>query len=379
MSTMPTPLANHKVPYETRTEELQEKSRKGTFDLNDVPGYVQGQQPDPAIWQNLDYQEVYPQIWGRKCGSTGIGKLKEVALTEITSHERNPMVDVDPGFFHKWEAPFASLDIPMMQDQSSEYQAALEAAGVVVHRVEFPDPPVSPFGPMTYMWAARELLILNGGSVIPKPGWTPLSVGRAEYLALWAFRELSIPPIRAIVGTGVCEAGPCFYLAEDVFVGALSVAFNESGIDQLYDTVRRTTSHEVEFLTINCPTREYFDPNSGASAHPDMVLGPLDVDKVIMYPGGIDYKTHCWLVDHDYTIVEVERDEQVLYAPANVVLVEPGVVIMMKEAKKAVAAVRAAGVEVIEVSYSEFPKAGGSLHCSTMEIYREPGPFSTDR
>lgn len=366
-------------PYECVTEQLQNRSAAGTFDLGAIPGYVPGEQPDPAVWQNLDYQELYPQIWGRKCGSTGIGKLKEVALTEITEHERNPMLDVDPGFFHKWEAPFETLDIGRMKEQSAEFQEALESAGVSVRRVAFPDPPVSPFGPMTYMWAARELLILNGGSVIPKPGWSPLSVGRAEFLALWAFQELSVPPIKAIVGTGVAEAGPCFYLAEDVFVGALSVAFNRSGLDQLYDTVRETTNHEVEFLTINCPTRQYFDPQSGASAHPDMVLGPLDVDKVIMYPGGIDYETQEWLADRDYKVVEVDRDEQILYAPANVVLIEPGVVIMAREARKAVAAVREAGVEVIEVSYSEFPKAGGSLHCSTMEIYREPGPFSTDR
>jgi N-dimethylarginine dimethylaminohydrolase len=285
------------------------------------------------------------------------------------------MVEVDPAFFHSWEVPFSELDIPRMQEQSLEYQEALEAAGVRVHRVAFPDPPVTPFGPMTYMWAARELLVVNGGSIIPKMGWSPFSIGRTEYLALWAFQTLSVPPIRAIVGRGVAEPGPCIYLAEDVFVGAISCAFNHDGLDQLYDTVRRTTTHDVTFLTIIAPTRQYFDPQTGASAHPDMVLGPLDVRKVIAYLGGLDYETHDWLVRHGYQIAQVDRDEQILYAPANVVVLEPGRVIMCREATRAVAAVRNLGVDVVEVSYTEFPKAAGSLHCSTMEVYREPGPF----
>jgi N-dimethylarginine dimethylaminohydrolase len=269
-----------------------------------------------------------------------------------------------------------------MQDQSAEYQARLEEAGVTVHRVHFPDPPVSPFGPMIYMWAARELLILNGGSIIPKMGWSPFSVGRAEYLAWWAHSTLGIPSIAAILGTGVCEAGPTFFLAEDVFVTALSVAFNKEGNDQLLPVVRRCagmTEDEMKVVTLKCPSPLYFDPESGASAHPDMVLGPLDVDKVILYPGGIDFESYSWLKSRGYQIVEVERDEQIQYAPANVVVLEPGRVIMHAEATNAIAAVRKIGVDVVPVSYSEFPKAGGGLHCSTMEIFREKGPYSTDR
>jgi N-dimethylarginine dimethylaminohydrolase len=366
--------------YEQQTRELQERLRDGGFALADVPGYKAGQQPDPDVWHSLHYNDLYPLIYGRECGSMGIGKLTEVALTEITPYEANPMVKVDPGFFHKWEAPFESLDIGRMQEQTLAYQAALEEAGVTVHRVPFPDPPVSPFGPMTYMWATRELLVLRGGSIIPKMGWSPFSVGRAEFLALWAFQNLGIPPIAAILGTGVCEAGPCLFLAEDVFVGALSVAFNQEGLDQLYPVVQRTSGvDDMTFLTLRPTTRAYFDPQSGASAHPDMVLGPLDVDKVIVYPGGVDYETYTWLVRNGYKIAEVERDEQILYAPANVLTLEPGRVIMHAEARKAIAAVRDLGVDVVEVPYSEFPKAGGGVHCSTMEVHREPGPFSTDR
>ena len=365
--------------YLRHIEAQQEKLSEGGFKLSDIPGYVPGVFPEPETWHNIDYLDVYSRVWGREIRGNGIGKLREVALTKITSNEYNPIFEEDPAFFHKWEESYDTLDVKLMQEQSAMYQGVLEANGVTVHRIEFPDPPVGAFGPMMYMWAARELLVLNGGSVIPKLGFSALSFGRPEYLAWWAMTRLGIPPILTITGKGVCEAGPCFFLAEDVFVAALSVAFNQEGLDQLLPVVKRSTGlDEVHNLVIRTATRDYFDPGSGASAHPDMIMGPLDTDKVILYPGGIDFETLTWLVRHGYKIVEIERDEQVLYAPANLTLLEPGHVIMHAGAEKAIAGVRKLGVEVEVLPYGEFLKAGGGVHCSTMEILKDPGPALGD-
>ena len=351
-------------PYDAIILKNQERARNGEFSEDGFPSDL----------ISTDYADLYPLVYGRECGSTGIGKLREVALTKITKHEKNPLYREGSKNFHKWAVPYDSLDISKMQDQSAQYEEALTAAGVLVHRIAFPDPPVSAYGPMQYMWAARELLVLKGGSVIPKMGWSPLSVGRAEFLALWAFNNLGVPPILAITGKGVCEAGPCMFLAEDVFVGAISAAFNQDGIDQLYQTVQRTQGIDMTFLTLKCSSPYYFDVESGVSAHPDMVLGPLDLKKVIVYAGGIDYETFDWLKQNNYQIIEVDHDEQIQFSPTNVVVLEPGRVIMHAEATKAIAAVRKAGVDVVPVPYSEFPKAGGGVHCSTMEVFRETGP-----
>ena len=365
--------------YLSHIKAQQQKLAEGGFKLSDIPNYIPGVFPEPETWHNIDYLDVYSRVWGREIRGNGIGKLREVALTEITSNEYNPIFEEDPAFFHKWEEPYDTLDTKLMQEQSAMYQEVLEANGVIVHRIEFPDPPVGAFGPMMYMWAARELLVLNGGSVIPKLGFSALSFGRPEYLAWWAMTRLGIPPILTITGKGVCEAGPCFFLAEDVFVAALSVAFNQEGLDQLLPVVKRSTGlDEVHNLVIKTATRDYFDPGSGASAHPDMIIGPLDTDKVILYPGGIDFETLSWLVRKGYKIAEIERDEQVLYAPANLTLLEPGHVIMHAGADKAIAAVRKLGVEVEVLPYGEFLKAGGGVHCSTMEILKDPGPALGD-
>jgi N-dimethylarginine dimethylaminohydrolase len=109
-----------------------------------------------------------------------------------------------------------------------------------------------------------------------------------------------------------------------------------------------------------------------------MVIGPLDTKKVIVYAPGLTFPVWRWLKERGYQIVEVDRDEQVLYAPANVTILEPGRVVMHAEARRAVAAVRKLGIDVVEVPYSEFLRTGGGLHCSTMFVWREPGPLSTD-
>lgn len=367
--------------WQARTEELQELVRSGNFDVSQMPGYKRGEPPDTDVWHKTDYLDIYPKIYGRESGANGIGKLREVALTEITPNERFEVYDQDPAYFPNMGLAYTDLNTDRMAEQSLQYQAALEQHGVTVHRIRYPDPPVGAFGPQRGTWAANELLIVRGGSIVEKIAINPLGFGRAEYLAMWAFSNLGIPPIATITGTGVAETGPCFWLAEDVFVLGHGLAFNESGESQLIEAVAKSTRltvDELHALTIRFPGDQYFYPDTGISHHPDMVLGPLDHRKVIAYPPGLDYRTWQWLKDHDFTIVEVETDEQREYAPVNVTIIEPGLVIMHEEAPNAMAAVRKAGVEVIPVPYSEFLRSGGGVHCSTLRILRDPGPWLSD-
>jgi N-dimethylarginine dimethylaminohydrolase len=89
----------------------------------------------------------------------------------------------------------------------------------------------------------------------------------------------------------------------------------------------------------------------------------------------VDAETHAWLRRKGYGVVELEREEQIPYTPTNTIPLEPGAVFMVKEAKRAVAAVRKAGVEVIEVPNEEFSRIGGALHCRTLRVLRDPGPL----
>lgn len=365
-----------------RIAATQAELESDGFNLESLPGYVPGQPPDPDVWHQMDYLDIYPKIYGRECGANGIGKLREAALVNITESERFPLYDDDPQYFPTMGLSHDDLDIGRMRDQSLAYQACLESAGVTVHRIDFPQPAVGAYGPMRGTWAANELLVVRGGSIIEKIAISPFGTGRAEYLALWAFACLGIPPVFTVTGTGVCEAGPCFWLAEDVFVAGRGLAYNSEGLGQILPVVARSAGleeSEMTTLAVNFPGNIYFNPATGQSHHPDMSLGSLDVDKVIVYPPSLDFRTYEWLRKRGYQMVEVETEEQRRFAPANVMPIEPGLVIMHAEAPNAVAAVRKAGVEVIETPYSEFLRIGGGLHCSTLRLLRDKGPYSTDR
>jgi len=361
--------------YAAQLAQRQQKLRDGGFP-------PPSETPTATELLHTDYLDIYPKIWGREFGSNGIGKLREVALTLITEHDRFEYYEQDPAYFPNTGMAMKDLDIPKLIDQSANYQAAMEEAGVIVHRIAYPEPPVGPFGPMRGMKGGNELLVVRGGSIIEKLAVSPFGFGRSEYLALWAFQKLGIPPILTITGEAVAEAGPCFWLAEDVFVCARGIAFTDDGLDQLLPVVQRSTGLDDKDFTpliIDCPGGLYFDPSTGVSHHPDMALGPLDVDKVICYPPGLDFRTWLWLKEHDYKMVEITREEQVMFAPANLTILEPGRVMMCAGATDAIARVRKLGIDVTEVDYSESLRTGGGLHCGTLRLWREPGPFSTDR
>lgn len=361
---------------QTEYDAWLEQLRAREWTMHDVPFYREGVGPNVADWHNLDYLDFYDKVYGRRIGSNGIGKLKEVALTRIEKWERATLFDQDPAWFAgAGISKMGAVDVGKMRAQQEHYAGVLEENGVKVHWIEYPNPPVSAFGPMVGMWAAQELLIINGGSVIPRIGWFPFSFGRAEYLARWAFWHLGIPPLLTITGKGVNEAGASFFLAQDVFLTALSPSYNREGLEQLIPVMRRTAGIEPFHVQVmHLSATPYFNPKTGACSHPDVLVGPLDIKKAVLFTAGIDTETYLWLKHHGYKLVELDFEEHVQHFPANLTILEPGRVIMAAEAPKAVAEVRKLGVDVIEVPYSEFHKAGGGFACSTQLILREPGP-----
>jgi N-dimethylarginine dimethylaminohydrolase len=362
--------------YEQHLEALKERDWK----LEDIPFYEPGRPTDFADVAQMDYLDIYPEVWGRKCGENGIGRLREVAISVITDAEMAAYDERYP--FHEdleWleSHGLQRADIPKLQKEQAEYAEALERAGVTVHWIDWGEAPMSAFGPMQAMWAPSDLWIIRGGSVIQKTGWHPFSFGRSEFMARWAQHHLGVPILYTIVGKGVQEPATTMWFADDIWITGISAAYNAEGNRQLEPVVRRSAGDvDLEIHTIYLSTDRFVDRDSGCSAHLTNAICPLDIDKVLVYPSAIDAGTHEWLKRKGYKIVEVEsREEQILYTPTNTIPLEPGAIFMVKEAKQAVAAVRKAGVEVIEIPNEEFSRIGGALHCRTMRVLRDPGPL----
>jgi N-dimethylarginine dimethylaminohydrolase len=369
----PAPAAA-RSPY----ERIQEDRRSRDWRLDDLPFAAGGIDAGGWAYEELDYLENLPAAWGRPCGENGIGRLREVAISKITDAEVRIYDERYP--FHKdpvWleSQGLLSADVPRLQEEQAAYAELLEQQGVVVHWIDWGETPMSPFGPMQATWAASDCWVTRGGSVIQKTGWHPFSFGRSEWMARWLQHELGIPVLYTVHGKGVHEPATTLWLAQDVWVAGLSAAYNAEGHRQVEAVVRRTAGVEdLEVHVMHLTTDRFFDRSSGLSAHITNVLCPLDVDKVMLYPAGIDAGTMRWLRRKGYKIVEVDREEQILFTPTNTIPLAPGAIFMVAEAKRAVAAARRAGVEVVEVPNAEFMKIGGALHCRTLRVYREPGP-----
>lgn len=374
------PLGAVRVGTGNQFDEYQKALYEKQWTWHDIPFYS-GKDPKLSIapFHNLEYLDVYEKTYGRKMGSVGIGRLREVALTKITEAENQLYAEGFPYVTDRELLEAHGLkripDISLCQEQQESYAAVLEGAGVTVHWIDWGVYPVGAFGPMQAMWAAGDLLVINGGAVVPKVGWHPFSFGRAEWLSRWAFWNLNIPTLLTVAGKGVAEAGATTWLAQDVYVVGLSAAYNQDGLDQLLSVVNLTSGVEdLNVLTIRCQGAHWFDEETGATAHVTNLIAPLDIHTVVCYPPGIDSATLLWLERAGYSIIEADPNEHIENKVCNLVVLEPGRVIMAAEAKKTIAQVRNAGIEVIDVPYSGFHAAGGSLGHATMKIYREPGP-----
>jgi N-dimethylarginine dimethylaminohydrolase len=368
------PPAAPDSPFEAALAERRARN----WGVADLPFAQEGIDAAGWAYEDLDYGDVYPAVWGRPCGENGIGRLREVALSRITDAELQVYDERYP--FHGdpvWLESQGLLraDVPRLQEEQARYSELLEANGVRVHWIDFGESPMSAFGPMQVMWAASDCWVTRGGVVVQKTGWHPFGFGRSEWMARWLQHEIAIPILYTVHGKGVHEPSTTIWLAEDVWVAGLSAAYNPEGHRQVEAVVRRTCGVEdLKVHVMHLTTDRFFDRDSGLSAHITNVICPLDLRKVLVYRAGIGAGTLRWLRRMGYTIVDVDRDEQIQCTPTNTIPLAPGVVFMVAEAKRAIAAVRRAGVEVIEVPNAEFMRIGGALHCRTLRIYREPGP-----
>ena len=114
-------------------------------------------------------------------------------------------------------------------------------------------------------------------------------LGRAEYLARWAFWNLGIPPLLTVTGKGVWVTGT--FLADDVYCQTMAVETNAEGMDQVEPVMRRVCGPNLHIQRIYVPTYDYFDRRTGTSAHTDMVIAPLDnFDDLELDAGRCDLK-----------------------------------------------------------------------------------------
>ena len=342
------------------------------FDVTKYPDYRDGLPPDVYKLAEYSYLDEYEAVWGRKWGSPGIGKLREAALVSPTDHEGNPLWARDPNFFllrYK-----SDLNINLMIRNHQEYAELLTQHGVDIHWMEFKNP-WGAWGPMRKLFVCEEIRFVRGGAILPRFGHASYKRGlEREFQRFLA--EIGCPILYSVHGEGIMEVAPMFVaVAEDVFIAGLSCAANQDGLEQVLPVMYRSGVKEVHVIQLPTIIDSF---TSGGEFHVDMIVSALDDRKVLVWPDNLPYETYVWLRDRGFEIIEIAAEDQ-KYSPANLVLLEPGKVIMPKRAEETIKRVRKSGVEVIEFDSDGIMQGGvNGLKCITMEVLRDAGPGLED-
>jgi N-dimethylarginine dimethylaminohydrolase len=332
-----------------------------------TPWFEPGKPLRNYMLHETDFYDEVEQIWGRPWGAEGIGKLREVLVSRPTENE------IRPEYADEWQYYYSSAagnaDLGKLQAQFDEYYDVLRANGVRVHSVEAPVPAIGAYGYIkNLVTLAGAGLVVHGGVIMHRYGLGSWQRGR-EVIWAKAFAALQLPVYLTIHGRGICEPGAGRWLDEKTFVFNESVVANEEGLRQLQFVLEGLG---VEFVLAHSPGwYDSIGQGSIGTSHMDMVLLVPAERVAVLSPHLVNYGFVRELVRRDFRIVEVPVDEYWDLA-VNGVTLEPGKVVINAGSPTVVAGLEAAGVEVIQVDFSESQKfAIAGLHCATLELVRD--------
>ena len=226
----------------------------------------------------------------------------------------------------------------------------LEAQGVEVHLVEGYDP-----SHVRAIYTRDPLVTVPGGAIIGRLAPT-MRKGEERHIHQ-ALGALGVPILRTIHGTGMLEGGSFAKLTPTVAAYSTSIRCNESGARQLQETLAWLG---IELIVV---------PMGGWSIHLDGHFGMVDADKALVDPMGLPW----WFLDR---LTELGI-EQLICPPGeewaiNSLCIRPGVMVMCDGYPRTRELLESRGIEVLAIPYDEVQKGGGGIHCSTMELVRDP-------
>ena len=166
-----------------------------------------------------------------------------------------------------------------------------------------------------------------------------------------------MPILRTIHGTGLLEGGSFVKLTPKLAAYGTSFRCNDEGARQLREVLDVLG---IELLVM---------PMAGWSIHIDGHIGMVDVDKALVDVAGLPFWFLERLAAEGIEAIPCPAGEE---WAINSLTLRPGRVLMCDGYPRAREALERRGVEVVAIAYDEVQKGGGGVHCSTMELVREP-------
>ena len=304
------------------------------------------------------FHEELSHVWGAEWGAWDeVGPLRRVLVRPPSSlelvrgdawdEESEALVDPDGGWYWTDRQP---PDLGKVAAQHDGLVRTLQDQGVEVVAAE-------PMGRgfVKSVYVRDPLVTVPGGAII---GRMAVRMRRGEEPDITRIVAAQGMPILAtLTGTATMEGGSFVKIAPGVAAFGTSIRCNDEAARQLREVLARIG---WELVVVPLP---------GYTIHLDLHLAMVDRDRALVDAAGLPF----WFLEdlRARGIEAIHPDPSEAWA-LNALCLAPGRVLMAEGSPRTVERLEAAGIEVVTVSYDEIHKNGGGVHCSTMELIREP-------
>jgi N-dimethylarginine dimethylaminohydrolase len=306
--------------------------------------------------------DMQERVWGRHWGvRNDVDPLRLIAL----HRPGDEMKTIDPD---KYDDTIEALiddheqwywrdseppDIALMQSQHDALRSALQGEGVEIIDVPGSD------GDVKAVFTRDMAIAVDGGAIICRMGpvGVPYGYGRRgeEGYITKVIAGLGMPIIRTIAGAGLLEGGSFCFLNQKVAAVGMSYRQNEEGARQLEEALALTGTRLIRV------------PLTGHALHLDGGIVMVDHDKALINITRLPY----WFLDELKSLgIEAIHCWPTEGHAVNSLAVRPGKILISEGCLRTVERLNQAGVETVEIPYSEVRKNGGGIHCSTLPLVR---------
>jgi N-dimethylarginine dimethylaminohydrolase len=304
------------------------------------------------------FHDELTRYWGAEWGAADeVGPLRKVLVrdpgdslgvvrADAWNEEAQALVDPDGQWYWTRREP---PDLARVKAQHDGLIRTLRDEGCEVVVAE----PLPGYARAVYM--RDPLVTVPGGAIIARMA---VRMRRGEEASLTRIvANEGLPILSTITGSGTLEGGSFVKLRPGLAAVGTSIRVNDEGARQLGEVMNRIG---WQLLVV---------PLSGYTIHIDLHLAMVDTDKALVDAAGLPY----WFLK----LLETEGIEAIHADPSeawglNALCLRPGRVLMAEGSPRTVERLNARGVEVVQIPYDEIHNAGGGVHCSTMELLREP-------
>jgi N-dimethylarginine dimethylaminohydrolase len=305
------------------------------------------------------FHEELSAVWGAEFGAHDeVGVLRrvmvrrpgeELAAIRADAWDEELCALVDPDGRWYWtgrEAP----DLELVAAQHAGLVEALRAEGIEVDVLE-------PLGGgfVKSVYTRDPSITVPGGAIVGRMG-VRMRRGEESHTTR-ALAAAGMPILGTITGTGTLEGGSFVKLRPGLAAFGTSIRCNHEGERQLRALLDLIG---VELIRV---------PVAGYSIHIDLHFAMVDVDRALIDPAGLPYDFLVTLRQLGIETIEAARGEE---WGLNLLCLRPGRVLMAEGSPRTGELLSNAGIEVVTIPYDEIQKNGGGVHCSTIELVRDP-------